>query len=85
MDKDDNGDILMSLTGNVGRVCLVYGDNFLLNYAGIRDLKEANQSDTVKYTDRDRQFQFINASAIEFLHRGDPVISVDTKKKELVG
>ena len=24
-------DILLSLTGNVGRVCLVYGDNFLLN------------------------------------------------------
>lgn len=25
------GDILLSLTGNVGRVCLVYGNNFLLN------------------------------------------------------
>ena len=26
-----NGDILLSLTGNVGRVCLVNGDNYLLN------------------------------------------------------
>ena len=26
-----NGDILLSLTGNVGRVCLVYGNNYLLN------------------------------------------------------
>lgn len=26
-----NGDILISLTGNVGRVCLVYGENYLLN------------------------------------------------------
>ncbi|MBU0613942.1 restriction endonuclease subunit S [Patescibacteria group bacterium] len=26
-----NGDILLSLTGNVGRVCLVYGENYLLN------------------------------------------------------
>lgn len=26
-----SGDILLSLTGNVGRVCLVYGENFLLN------------------------------------------------------
>ncbi|MCG3676233.1 restriction endonuclease subunit S [Aliarcobacter butzleri] len=26
-----NGDIIMSLTGNVGRVCLVYGENYLLN------------------------------------------------------
>jgi len=25
------GDILISLTGNVGRVCLVYGENYLLN------------------------------------------------------
>lgn len=26
-----DGDILLSLTGNVGRACLVYGENFLLN------------------------------------------------------
>jgi type I restriction enzyme S subunit len=25
------GDIIMSLTGNVGRVCIVYGENYLLN------------------------------------------------------
>jgi len=25
------GDILLSLTGNVGRACIVYGDNYLLN------------------------------------------------------
>lgn len=25
------GDILLSLTGNVGRVCIVYGENYLLN------------------------------------------------------
>ncbi len=27
----NDGDILMSLTGNVGRVCLAYGENLLLN------------------------------------------------------
>ena len=27
----EEGDILLSLTGNVGRVCLVYGENYLLN------------------------------------------------------
>ena len=27
----NNGDILLSLTGNVGRVCLVQGENYLLN------------------------------------------------------
>ena len=29
--KLNSGDILLSLTGNVGRICLVNGDNFLLN------------------------------------------------------
>ena len=29
--KLSSGDYIMSLTGNVGRVCLVYGNNYLLN------------------------------------------------------
>jgi len=35
--------------------------------------------------DRDAQFAHINAAAAEYLAAGDPVISVDAKKKELVG
>ncbi len=35
--------------------------------------------------DRDEQFRFINESAKRFLKTGLPVISVDTKKKELIG
>lgn len=35
--------------------------------------------------DRDRQFQLINRKAKLFLKKARPVISVDTKKKELVG
>ena len=37
------------------------------------------------HPDRDAQFQHISAQAKEYLAAGDPVISVDTKKKELVG
>jgi hypothetical protein len=37
------------------------------------------------HADRNAQFEFINRSAQDFLDRGLPVISVDTKKKELVG
>ena len=37
------------------------------------------------HPDRDTQFEHINALAKEFLSSGDPVISVDCKKKELVG
>jgi len=39
----------------------------------------------VQHPDRDAQFRHINSVAEEFLAAGDPVISVDTKKKELVG
>ena len=37
------------------------------------------------HPDRDAQFEQINAVAKEFLSSGDPVISVDCKKKELIG
>ena len=37
------------------------------------------------HPDRDKQFRYINEQAKQFLRDGDPVISVDTKKKELVG
>lgn len=38
-----------------------------------------------QHPDRDAQFCFINETSAEFLSKGDPVISVDTKKKENVG
>jgi hypothetical protein len=47
---------------------------------GNRKTEEGNQ-----HPDRDVQFQHINATVTEELKCGRPVISVDTKKKELVG
>lgn len=38
-----------------------------------------------EHPDRDAQFGHLNAQAEAFLAAGDPVISVDAKKKELVG
>ena len=38
-----------------------------------------------EHVDRDAQFEYINRRAKEFEAAGQPVISVDTKKKELVG
>jgi hypothetical protein len=38
-----------------------------------------------QHPDRDAQFRYINDLAGQYLAAGDPVISVDTKKKELVG
>ncbi len=38
-----------------------------------------------QHPDRNAQFEFLNAQVKRFLKRGQPAISVDTKKKELVG
>jgi hypothetical protein len=42
-------------------------------------------SEGTSHPDRNAQFEHINATAADLLQRGQPVISVDTKKKELVG
>jgi hypothetical protein len=48
---------------------------------------QANKKDKEgeSHANRDRQFRYINRTAKRFLKRGEPVISVDTKKKERVG
>jgi hypothetical protein len=38
-----------------------------------------------QHPDRDAQFRYLNDQASDHIGAGDPVISVDTKKKELVG
>lgn len=38
-----------------------------------------------EHPDRDEQFRHINQVALDFMQSGQPVISIDTKKKELVG
>ena len=38
-----------------------------------------------QHPDRDEQFKFINSMAHQFMQDKNPVISVDTKKKELIG
>ncbi|MDA3038458.1 MAG: ISAzo13 family transposase [Actinomycetota bacterium] len=45
----------------------------------------AKQNEGSAHPDRDGQFNWINALAAERLGAGEPVISVDTKKKELIG
>ena len=49
-------------------------------------LQAANKTvEGAQHPDRNAQFEHINAQAETFQERGQPVISVDTKKKELVG
>jgi hypothetical protein len=37
------------------------------------------------HPDRNAQFEYVTARTQEFLGRGQPIVSIDTKKKELVG
>jgi hypothetical protein len=60
----------------VGR--LLKADGYSLQ--GNRKTKEGGT-----HPDRNAQFEHINATVTKFQRRGQPVISVDTKKKELVG
>jgi hypothetical protein len=48
---------------------------------------QANQKtlEGSQHADRDEQFKYISRKAQRYLKQGEPVISVDTKKKELVG
>lgn len=49
-------------------------------------LQAPNKSvEGAQHPDRDAQFAHINAKAEDCLERGVPVLSVDTKKKELIG
>ena len=57
----------------------------LLKYAGYSLQAPSKQKEGAGHPDRDAQFGYLNMLAGEFTGTGDPVISVDTKKKELVG
>jgi len=48
--------------------------------ANAKNLEEGSQ-----HEDRDAQFHHLSERAASFMAQGEPVISVDTKKKELVG
>ncbi|MGI9033224.1 MAG: ISAzo13 family transposase, partial [Acidimicrobiales bacterium] len=57
----------------------------MLHYLGYSLQANAKVTEGAQHPDRDAQFRHINATAAEHLGAGQPVISVDCKKKELVG
>ena len=61
----------------VVRQCLIY-----MGYSLQANKKTKEGGDS---PDRDAQFEFINELSKEFMFCSDPVISVDCKKKELIG
>lgn len=57
----------------------------LLNEMGYSMQSNRKTLEGSTHPDRNAQFEFINETVQDFLARGLPVISVDTKKKELIG
>lgn len=57
----------------------------LLRRLGFSRQGNYKANEGASHPDRDAQFEHINAKALAFQAANDPVISVDTKKKELVG
>lgn len=57
----------------------------LLNALGYSMQSNRKTNEGSKHPDRDAQFQYISNSVSTFLSAGLPAISVDTKKKELIG
>ena len=57
----------------------------LLKQLGFSLQATSKQKEGSSHPDRDAQFRYINKTAGAFTKKGQPVISVDTKKKELVG
>jgi hypothetical protein len=57
----------------------------LLRQAGYSLQANRKTREGASHPDRNAQFEYINATMLRFLKRGEPAISVDTKKKELVG
>jgi Rhodopirellula transposase DDE domain len=57
----------------------------MLKQAGYSLQGNRKTKEGASHPDRNAQFEYINSSVEQFQQRGQPVISVDTKKKELVG
>ena len=57
----------------------------LLRAAGYSLQANAKTAEGRQHADRDAQFGYLNSAVLDHQGTGDPVISVDAKKKELVG
>ncbi|HXZ73920.1 MAG TPA: ISAzo13 family transposase [Streptosporangiaceae bacterium] len=68
-----------------GHPCSPAGLRLVMRRAGYTLQSNARAQEGRQHPERDGQFRHIAARSAEYLASGDPVISVDAKKKELVG
>jgi len=70
---------------NQGHVITAHTVGKILHQQGYNLQSNRKTREGAQHPDRNAQFEHINARVKEFQERGAPVISVDAKKKELVG
>ena len=78
-------DKLAAALSEMGHKISATGMRRLLPTLGFSRQTNRKADEGSKHPDRDAQFEHINAHVVERQAAGQPVISVDTKKKELVG
>ena len=71
--------------GRLGFACSYAVVNSLLKAMGYSLQGVAKTLEGTSHPDRDAQFRYLADLVTQFQEAGDPVISVDTKKKEMVG
>ena len=74
-----------ALVGMGHQICANTVGKLLVNTLGFRRQVNRKTQEGSSHPDRNAQFEHINYEAIRFEALGQPVVSVDTKKKELVG
>jgi hypothetical protein len=70
---------------NQGHIITAHTVGKILHQQGYSLQSNRKTREGVQHPDRNAQFEYISARVREFQRRGAPVISVDAKKKELVG
>jgi hypothetical protein len=98
VDRDARGDPMCPLrwtsksTGHLADALAAMGHQVspdtvgrLLGGTGYSLQATAKQLEGAQHPDRDAQFQYLSRRVADHLGQGDPVISIDTKKKEQVG
>jgi len=61
------------------------GKGYSVTKLAVSDLLAKNEFEVTTRVDRNSQFEYINETVKEFIKQGNPVISVDGKKKENIG
>ena len=92
VDEESRGDPMSPSTRELARALTEAGHDAsstlvrsLLGVLGFSLQAPSKAIEGNQHPDRDGQFRYLNGQARAHLDAGEPVISVDTKKKELVG